>query len=145
MRNSVIITQVNTTWSPPLWEVTQLRLVFSYRRFGTNYQSTSWLLRMVQIGFPETSATFYQYTARNIPKNEDLTPIIFTYDVSSLYPPLFHVVSLLHPLCMSGLCCPCDMPRPSYPPTFDYPITVLWGIQITKLCMCSFLYYPILK
>jgi hypothetical protein len=48
-------------------DITQRRLVVSYRRFGTTYQSI-WPLNMGPVGCLEASVTNYQSMMRNIPE-----------------------------------------------------------------------------
>jgi hypothetical protein len=69
--------------SPLLWGITQRRVVFLYRRFGTTYRShlqgqrssrrvtkswTSWPFKMGPIRCPETSVKDYHSKLRNIPE-----------------------------------------------------------------------------
>jgi hypothetical protein len=61
-----------------VWNITQRREAFPYRRFGTNYWShiqrpriprrISWPLNIWPIVCPETSVSNYHYTLRNIPE-----------------------------------------------------------------------------
>ena len=57
------------------WDVAQRISVVRCRHFGTTYRfhfqvsSRPWHLKM---GYPETSATTYQYTFRDIPEEQDL-------------------------------------------------------------------------
>jgi hypothetical protein len=60
-----------TLRSSLFWDVTQRRLVVSYRRFVTSSrikQLTAWSLKMGPTGCHETSVTYYQSTLRNIPE-----------------------------------------------------------------------------
>ena len=51
------------------WDVTQRRLVVSYRRFGINCRvPPSWPLKKEPIGRAETSVGNYQFTLRDIPE-----------------------------------------------------------------------------
>ena len=55
------------------WVITRRIVAIPYRRFGTNYRShfwNSWLSKMGQIGFPETSVRNYRCTLSNIPEEQ---------------------------------------------------------------------------
>jgi hypothetical protein len=64
----------NMTRSSLFWDVTQRKVVVSYRRLGTTCRShlqrswTAWPLKMEEIVCPETSVTKYQCTLLKIPK-----------------------------------------------------------------------------
>jgi hypothetical protein len=59
------------TWSALFWDITQLRVVILYRRFGRIYRSylqglrTSWPWKMGPIRYTETSVNDYHWTLRN--------------------------------------------------------------------------------
>jgi hypothetical protein len=72
-KDNYVLKPVNLLWvrSILFWDITQLIVGVTYRRFGTIYRSHLFgflTLKMGKIGCPEMSVRNYHYTLRNIPE-----------------------------------------------------------------------------